>query len=281
MLTVSACAKVNLTLEVLGKRPDGYHNIASIMQAIDLCDTLTFEPHSDISLKCSVPSLNAPQNLVLRAARMLAKQSGTSQGARIYLDKRIPEAGGLGGGSSDAASALKGLNQLWGLGLSTENLAERAAALGSDVAFFLYGGTALASGRGEKITPLKPATEAWLVLLIPAIELTPEKTERLYGQTTSSIYTDGKATNRLKAHLETGRPMQPSWMFNVFEKVAFDFFPGLSVYKQRFLHAGAHSVHLAGSGPTLFTIAADQHEAHDIWHRLRGMGLSAEMARTV
>lgn len=281
MITVRSCAKINLTLEVTGKRTDGYHNIASVMQAIDLCDTLSLEPHPVIHFECSVPALNTPQNLVVRAAHMLADEAGVRQGARIRLDKRIPEAGGLGGGSSNAAAALKGLNEQWGLGLPTERLAPLAAALGSDVPFFLYGGAALARGRGEKIAPLSAAPATWLVLLLPGMAAIPNKTAGLYARITSEHYTREQATRRLKARLEKGQPPQASWLYNVFEKVAFDFFPGLPDYRQRFLEAGARSVHLAGSGPTLFTLASDEHEAHELWHRLSGMGLKAEMARTV
>lgn len=279
MLTVKACAKVNLTLEVLGKRHDGYHDIASIMQEIDLCDTVALEPHADIHLVCSLPALNTPQNLVLRAARVLAEATGCRQGAFIYLHKRIPEAGGLGGGSSDAAATLKGLNKLWGLDLPNERLAEIAAGLGSDVPFFVYGGAALAEGRGEKITPLPPTRKTDLVLLMPDLTL-PNKTASLYARISGGLYTRGEATASLRNLLDERQPMEASDLFNVFEKVAFDSFHRLLEYRERFLEAGARSVHLAGSGPTLFTLASDEHEAHEICHRLSAMGLNAEHAHT-
>ena len=150
-----ACAKINLTFEVIGKRSDGYHEIVSVMQAIDLCDVLTVEPRELLYLSCNVPELASPNNLVLKAARLMQSAAGHDQGAAISLVKGIPLAGGLGGGSTDAAVVLKRLNELWRLGLSVEKLTELAAGLGSDVPFFCSGSpTALAQGRGERVTAL-------------------------------------------------------------------------------------------------------------------------------
>ncbi len=156
-LVLKAYAKINLTLEVLGRREDGYHDIVSILQTIDLHDTLTLEPAQDMALECDQSELEGPDNLVLKAAALLREATGCHQGARLKLQKGIPLAAGLGGGSSDAAAALLGLSRLWGLGLSAEKLMPLAAKLGSDVPFFLYGGTAMAQGRGEIVRPLPPA----------------------------------------------------------------------------------------------------------------------------
>src|SRR4030042_180950 len=157
MIPLKAYAKINLTLEALSKRPDGYHEIASVRQATSLADTLTFEPAETLDFNCDVPELQTGDNLVLKAARLLKEISGYKKGARINLTKKIPLAAGLGSGSTDAAATLVGLNKLWGLNLSRAKLLELAAKLGSDVPFFLYGGTALAQERGEQGTPL-PAT---------------------------------------------------------------------------------------------------------------------------
>ena len=193
-LTLQAYAKINLTLEVLAKRPDGYHEISTILQTISLADTLTFEPSANLDFRCDVSSLKTPDNLVLKAARLLQETTGSNKGAIINLTKRIPIAAGLGSGSTDAAATLVGLNQLWELNLSLDKLTEPAAKLGSDVAFFLYGGTALAKGRGEQITPLPPAPEHWLVLLKPAIKPVPSKTAQLYSRLNPSHYTSGQHT---------------------------------------------------------------------------------------
>ena len=132
-LTLKAYAKINLTLEVLGRREDGYHDIASIMQAVDLCDTLSFEPADEITLECDIPELATDDNLVLKAAKILREVTGYGYGASVSLEKCIPSASGLGGGSSDAATTLVGLNELWGLGLTVEDLSS-----GNDHFKFFY-----------------------------------------------------------------------------------------------------------------------------------------------
>src|SRR6476469_7269340 len=168
---VSAPAKVNLFLEVLGKRADGYHEIATLMLAIDLEDELDVAPaeSGELSLTCDDPALpTGPENLVLKAASRLRAETGTSAGARIHLRKRIPWAAGLGGGSSDAAAALEGLNELWKLGLSTAALARVGSDIGSDVPFFLNGPAAWCTGRGEVVTPVKVGKPLDLVLVKPA-----------------------------------------------------------------------------------------------------------------
>ena len=137
MLTIRACAKINLTLEALGKRADGYHDVVTVMQTIDLCDELTLEPSNAVSLQCSDPALETDDNLVLRAAHLLRDRSGFEGGVKAHLRKSIPVAAGLGGGSSDAAAALAGLRRLWGLEQAVPDLQPLAAALGSDVPFFL------------------------------------------------------------------------------------------------------------------------------------------------
>ncbi len=154
MLTVLAPAKLNLTLEVLAKRQDGFHEIRSVIQAINLCDSFSFQSGDNIEFKCDLPDWIAEESLVSRAAGLLREATGCSKGATIEVSKRIPLLSGLGGDSSGAAAVLRGLNQFWGLGLSHEELLKMAWQLGSDVAFFLYGGTALVEGRGEIVTPL-------------------------------------------------------------------------------------------------------------------------------
>lgn len=281
MIALPAYAKINLTLEVLGKRPDGYHEIRSVLQTIDLADRLTFEANPEIRLVCSDPGLVSEDNLVLRAARLLSAETHCDKGALLYLEKRVPEAGGLGGGSSDAATTLVGLNQLWNLNLSRQRLASLGSRLGSDVPFLIYGGTARAEGRGEKITPLRPLPETWLVLLKPPLEPTPGKTARLYAQLIPAHYTTGDLTQRLADAVDRGKSLDASLLYNVFERVAFDFFPGLSEYRQRLIASGAASVHLAGSGPILFSLVGGEEEGQALCHRLGEQGLEAYLACTV
>jgi 4-diphosphocytidyl-2-C-methyl-D-erythritol kinase len=269
-LVLSCPAKINLTLEVLGRDPDGYHRIASVMQAISLVDTLTLEPAPGLELTCSDATLQGPDNLVLRAARLLQAQSGCRQGARLHLEKRIPTAAGLGGGSSDAAAALLGLNRLWGLGLPLEGLVEIAVALGSDVPFFLYGGTALVEGRGERVTPLPSPPTAWLVLLRPPGEL-PDKTRRLYASLGPQHYTFGDRTLALAEALRRGLGLREGTFSNAFAAVAPFIFPGWEEHRRRLVEAGARAVHLAGSGPTLFAFCEDEAQARELASRLEGL----------
>jgi 4-diphosphocytidyl-2-C-methyl-D-erythritol kinase len=281
MISLQAYAKINLTLEVLSKRPDGYHELSSVFQTISLSDTLTFEHSKALDFKCDVSELLTSDNLVPKAARLLQGTTGTSKGAIINLTKKIPIAAGLGSGSTDAAATLVGLNRLWGLNLPFPRLLELAAKLGSDVPFFLYGGTALAQGRGEILTPLPPAPDFWLVLIKPTIEPVPKKTAQLYSRLNPSHFTPGQHTQKLVTHLNHSGKIEGSFLFNVFEQVAFDFFPGLSGYRFLFIKAGARSVHLAGSGPSLFTIVPDKALGEAICNRLENEGLEAHLAQAV
>lgn len=280
-VTIVAHAKINLTLEALGRREDGYHEVATVMQTVSLADTLCFEEADQLELQCSDPSLQTEDNLVLRAARLLQRETGSDKGALIRLTKRIPAAAGLGSGSTDAAAALVGLSSLWGLGPGRERLAQLAAELGSDVAFFLHGGTALARGRGELVAPLPPLPRRWMVLLSPAIPPVPGKTGRLYSLLTPSHFTSGQFAERLIAHLGEGADLGPSLLYNVFERVAFGFFSGLEDCRSRLLRAGAESVHLAGSGPALFALVRDEAEGEAILSGLRSEGLEACLVETV
>ncbi|MBF8266772.1 MAG: hypothetical protein HW388_280 [Dehalococcoidia bacterium] len=280
MLTVKAWAKVNLTLEVLGKRGDGYHQVASVMQTIDLCDELRLAPSDQLMLSCNVASLETPDNLVLKAATLLKKQTGYSGGAEIYLNKAIPLASGLGGGSSDAAATLKALNRLWGLGLSPEELRALAADLGSDVPFFLQGGTALVEGWGEEVCPLRPLSQVYFVLLVPSLEI-PRKTATLYGHMTPEGYTDGSASLRLRRSIEGGKRPNGKLLFNAFQEVAFDLFPSLAVYRRAMLEAGAGWVRLTGTGPALYTFAASSKKALALAQRLREGGYEPYVAAAV
>jgi 4-diphosphocytidyl-2-C-methyl-D-erythritol kinase len=279
MLTVLAPAKLNLTLEVLGKRPDGYHEIRSIFQTINLCDRLNFQTSQNITLKSDMPEWTPEKSLVAKVVSLLQQTCKISQGATIEVSKRIPLVSGLGGDSSDAAAALRGLNKLWELGLSGEKLLELAARLGSDVTFFLYGGTALVEGRGEVVTPLPPFPRHWFVLVVPDIPRLPEKTKQLYASLKSSHYTDGQITQKLVDEIKAGR--EPSNIFNTFENVAFTRFSKLKVYRDHILKIGAPHVHLAGSGPTLFTLFKDKAQAEDLYIRCQQQKMKTHLVETL
>ncbi len=280
MLTVKAPAKINLTLEVLGKRPDGFHEVRSVIQAINLCDSLVFRLSDSIEFGSDNPDFVPKESLVSRAAALLQQASGCSKGAKIEVEKRIPLSSGLGGDSSDAAAVLLGLNELWPPRLKPANLLELAPRLGSDVAFFLYGGTARAEGRGEVVTPLPSLPRKWVVLLMPPLRRMEEKTRQLYGRLKPSHYSDGQITDRMVVGLTRGA-VSSSMLFNTFENVAYDFFPKLKVYKKHFLKLGADHVHLAGSGPALFTLLEDKAKAEDLYTRCKDQGMECYLADTL
>ncbi len=251
-LVVNAYAKVNLTLEVLGRRPDGYHEIVSVMQTVDLHDVVELTPADDLALECDRPELETPDNLALRAAAALRAEAGVRDGARVRLRKAIPVSAGLGGGSSDAAATLLGLNRLWGLGMSPGDLAPTAAALGSDVPFFLRGGTAMVQGRGERVRPLPGVNLEWLLIVAPAIQV-PNKTAALYAALPPSSHTAGHLTRKLEARIRGDGDVPPQLLFNAFDDVAEEAYPGIREYLDALHALGAREVHLAGSGPSLYT----------------------------
>jgi 4-diphosphocytidyl-2-C-methyl-D-erythritol kinase len=281
LLTVDAPAKINLTLEVLGKRPDGYHNIRSVIQAVNLCDRLHFKLSRTIEFKCDLPEWAVEKSLVSRTVDLVRKTTGYKNGVTIEVEKRIPLVSGLGGDSSDAAATLKGLNKLWRLSLSEEKLYELATQLGSDVPFFLNGGIALMEGRGEIITPLPPLPETWLVLMIPDIPHPPHKTEQLYTALRTNHYTDGQITERLIKEIRNGRKLNPALLFNTFENVAFERYAELAVYRDHILKIGATNVHLAGSGPALFTVVQNKAEDKDFIKRLKSQHLDLHLVQTM
>ena len=260
MITVRAHAKINLTLEVLGRRDDGYHDIASILQTVSLHDTLTFDEADDITLDCDRADLVTPDNLVLKAAHLLRDATGVLRGTAIGLRKNIPVAAGLGGGSSDAAATLLALNRLWGLELTREDLLPLAASIGSDVPFFLYGGTGRVFGRGERVQPLPPTDLEWAVILTPQIDL-PNKTAAMFSKIGPTSYTNGGLTRKLAARLSSKGDTPPQFLFNAFDDVAKETLPDLSTYWDTFHELGAREIHLCGAGPSLYAPVSTKHHA--------------------
>ncbi|HKB05408.1 MAG TPA: 4-(cytidine 5'-diphospho)-2-C-methyl-D-erythritol kinase [Gemmataceae bacterium] len=260
---VLAPAKVNLFLEVLGRRPDGYHEVATLMVAIDLADVLDFAPArpGDLSLTCDDPDLSCgPDNLVMRAAERLRTETGCTSGARIRLAKRIPRAAGLGGGSSDAAAALVGLNELWKLGLSPASLARLGTEIGSDVPFFLDGPAAWCTGRGDVVTPVPVGPALDLVLVQPAEGLS---TADVYRRVTvpASPLDGGPARVALAAgDVEAlGRALH-----NRLQEPAFALAPAVADLHCRLLDAGPAGALMTGSGSCLFALCRNPTEARRV-----------------
>ena len=279
----SAQAKINISLEVLGRRDDGYHQVVTLLHRVDLADRLRFQPADALSLKCDVPYLENEDNLVLRAARLLKEQTGYALGAAIDLEKNIPVAGGLGGGSSDAATTLTVLNRLWDLGLDGGELVEMATRLGSDVAFFLDGACALAEGRGEVVTPL-PALDGWRAVIL---QLSPVgmqgKTERLYSMLGDGDFSHGSATKSLAHKVGSGTVVIGDIAAggNAFDRAAVQIFPDLDEHRTALLEAGAGFARLSGSGPTLFTLVERGEDGGRILNRLEGRGYKAYLVKLV
>jgi len=281
MLTVQAPAKINLTLEVLAKRGDGFHEVRSVMQAVSLHDRLHFRPSREIIFKSDMPGWIAQESLVAKTVALVKETTGCAKGTEIDVEKQIPLLLGLGGDSSDAAATLRGLNQLWELGLAPGELVEMATRLGSDVVFFLYGGTALVEGRGEIVTPLPPLPHHWVILVVPSVARPPRKTAQLYAGLSASDYSDGQITQKLVAALKAGRGLEPARLFNVFDRIARAQFAGLNKYREQMINLGATDVHLAGSGPALFTLLKDKAQAEELYHRFQQQGWEAYLAETL
>jgi 4-diphosphocytidyl-2-C-methyl-D-erythritol kinase len=282
---LKAYAKVNLSFDVLGLRIDGYHDIRTVMQTIDLADELILEPADSLILEVSPRHTVPPDdNLAIQAARALQVASGCARGTRIRLLKRIPEAAGLGGGSADAAAVLVGLNWLWDLNLSQHRLIEIASTLGSDVPFFIIGGTALVEGKGELITPLPNIPARYMIILTPDISpvdhLDKSKTSYLYSLLRPEHYTNGHRTEQLLKKVVAGQDID-GLVSNTFEEVAEKAFPGLSEYKSLLLRQGATVVLLCGSGPALAAFSPSMDKAQRAFSALSKEDVRSYIIQTV
>lgn len=257
MLKKLAPAKINLFLRVLGKRPDGYHDIFSLMQKITLCDELTFAPRSGgIVLKC--PNSDLPvskDNLVFRAAESVLSYAGCSSGIEIILIKKIPAAAGLGGGSSDAAATLLAINEIYQLGLTKAVLMKLGAKLGADVPFFIFGDSAFASGIGDQLTVWENPLKLNIVLINP---LFPLSTKLVYESLNLRLTKEqiNYSIPRLSALSDITHEMH-----NDLETVSLKMHPELTELKQLLLRHGALSAMMSGSGPTVFGIFTDENKA--------------------
>jgi 4-diphosphocytidyl-2-C-methyl-D-erythritol kinase len=281
MLTLKAAAKLNLSLEVLGKRNDGYHEIKSVMQTISLFDILSFRPADNIVLSCSIRELQSENNLIFKAADALRQVSGYKGGAQITLEKQIPLQAGLGGGSSDAAAALIGLNKLWSLDIATEKLEEIASEIGSDVPFFIRGGTSLLEGRGEIVTPLPDMNKIWFVLMKPAMVIQGNKTGRLYSLIRPNQYTSGEYSGKIKNCIFGGQNLAEAMLYNVFDSVAEVAYPALESYRSMLSNSYSHNVHLAGSGPCMFTITNNESKARELRDKWNAANLQSFLVSSV
>lgn len=270
-LTLASYAKVNYTLDVLGPRSDGYHSLASVMQTISLADTLTLtrRAESGIQIECDAPDVPADRtNLAYRAAEAALNAAGRADGLRLRLTKRIPAQAGLGGGSSNAACALRGVNALLELGLSDARLRELAAGLGSDVPFFLVGGTAAVRGRGEILTPLPDGPPLWFVIVKPDINVPTPWAYAALDAIPDRV--SARATRRMEEALRSGDVERVvARMTNDFEQVVFQEHLSIALLHDELLMARAKNARLCGSGAAVFGVACDRAGAEEVARILR------------
>jgi 4-diphosphocytidyl-2-C-methyl-D-erythritol kinase len=279
---VPAYAKVNLTLDVLGKRTDGYHDLASVMQTISLADTLRLTVTEDEGIACEtdVAELRTEENLAAQAAHLLWGTLPERQrlGVRIELRKGVPAQGGLGGGSSDAATVLAALNALWRAGQDVSALQRLAAALGSDVPFFIRGGTCLIEGRGERVTPLPDAAPLWLVLAKPPVSI---PTPAVFRALTCAEYSTGEASAAAVAAIHAGQPMPEAALVNSLEPGVLRTYPEVAATREALLAAGAPLVRMSGSGPTLYAPFQTLVAAAEVYERVLAAGVRVWLCHTV
>ena len=270
MLYVKAPAKINLTLDVLYKRPDNYHEVEMIMTTVDLADRIGLEPRADgqikiISTDRFVP--NDDRNFAYQAAKLLKDTYGITEGVSIKIDKEIPIAAGLAGGSSDAAATLRGLNEMWDLNLTMDELAVHGAKIGSDVSFCIYGGTALATGRGEQIKELPAPPTCWVVLAKPKIGVS---TADVYGGLKLEGIQHPNTKQMIEAIEKQDYELVCKSLGNVLETVTFKLYPEVVTIKEQMQRFGADAVLMSGSGPTVFGLVDSETRATRIYNGLRG-----------
>ena len=277
-ITLASYAKINLGLEVLRRASGGYHQIKTILQTIDLEDKITFSLDTDLVLHESGLAKFGEGNLVLKAARLLQKATNCKLGARIQLEKNIPVSSGLGGGSSNAATTLIGLNRLWGLLLNQEKLHKIALTLGFDVPFFLYGRTALAEGHGESITPIPSVRSRHLLLVCPETTI-PAKTKTLYSSLQQQHFSSGQRIANLATKLALGEQDIGS-LYNTFNSLALEIFPKQREAVDAFKLSGAKNVTLSGTGPSIFAITDNENNTA-IVDQMRRKGFRTYLATTL
>ncbi|KPN96155.1 4-(cytidine 5'-diphospho)-2-C-methyl-D-erythritol kinase [Lysinibacillus sp. ZYM-1] len=270
MLYVKAPAKINLTLDVLYKRPDNFHEVEMVMTTVDLADRISLESREDgviqiFSTDNFVP--NDHRNFAYQAARLIKDTYGIRQGVSITIEKEIPIAAGLAGGSSDAAATLKGLNELWNLGLSIDELAELGAKIGSDVSFCVYGGTALATGRGEIIKEIPAPPNCWVVLAKPKIGVS---TAEVYGGLKVEGLQHPNTKQMIQAIETKDYELLCSSLGNVLETVTFKLHPEVVMLKEQMKRFGADATLMSGSGPTVFGLVDSEARVSRIYNGLRG-----------
>lgn len=287
----SSPAKLNLVLDLLRKRDDGYHEVEFVMQELKIHDTIQIEPvpaNTDIVLSCTDPMVPLNEkNTCYKAVQLMqeeARMRGKKiEGARIHIEKKIPSAGGLGGGSSNAAAVLKGLNQLWSLNLPKEKLAEIAGKIGSDVPFFIYGGTCIATGRGELILPIQKCPVLHLAFIVPPIKVPADKTRWIYSHFDVARVPEHPSIDAMEDAIRKKDSVAVAQaMGNVFEYLDLPAYaPAFAIIEGVQPLLGVWKSMLAGAGPTICVVCDSQKTASQLIEPFRAKGWTAFATRTV
>ena len=278
IIKLKALAKINLGLDVLGRRENGYHDVRMVMQSIYLYDNVTIEKTEETGIQISTNLYYLPldeNNIAYKAAKMLMDEFRISSGVKIVLDKHIPVAAGMAGGSSNAAAVLVGMNRLFGLGLSQQELMERGVKLGADVPYCVMRGTVLAEGIGEILTPLYPLPKCYVLIAKPAISVS---TKVVYEKLDSKeIENHPNIDAILEGLKEQDLRKVVSSMGNVLEQVTVDDYPIIDEIKKVMMQAGALNAMMSGSGPTVFGIFEDKKTAKEAQRKMRSSGLTKQI----
>ena len=275
-----AYGKINLTLDVLGQRDDGYHEIITLLQGINLYDLVHLTPQAvGIEITCNLPALASKENLAYQAANLLTKNYPQITGLRIHLEKNIPLAAGLGGGSADAAMVLWGCNYLFDLGLSLSELASWGACIGSDVPFCLYPLTAIGTGRGEKLTYLPPCPQLELLLLKPPFLVSTREVYQYLAAV--DIKKRPQINTVIKACQTANKAQIYAGCGNVLQKATFALYPQLKEWVRQIEDSGVKKVIMAGSGPTLIVFEEEKEKIAKLITRFSKPGWQVEVVRTL
>lgn len=276
--TQKAYAKINIGLDVLRRREDGYHEVKMIMQTVDICDDLTFEKSEQPGISIQTDHEDLPtdrNNLIYKAAELLMKEKGITEGVKITLTKRIPIAAGMAGGSSDAAAAMRGMNRLFAMGYTTEELQKLAVRLGADIPYCIVGGTMLSEGIGEILTPLPTPPACYLVVAKPDINVSTKFVyENLHAD---SLTCHPDIDGMIDAIREGSLQGVTDRLGNVLETVTVKEYPVIEEIKELMRQEGAENALMSGSGPTVFGIYTDQEKANQTAQEIERRGMAKQV----
>lgn len=276
-----APAKINLGLDVLHKREDGYHELEMVMSSVDLADRLTFEklPEDQIIIETNKAFLPVDKrNNVYQAAAILKERYSISEGIKITIEKQIPVAAGLGGGSSDCAAALRGMNRLWNLDLSFAELVEMGLEVGTDVPYCLYGTTSFIQGKGEIVRPLIPMPQCWVILVKPRVSVS---TRKIFQQVELKDLPHPDMRALSQAILSEDYDEMIRQMGNSLEATTIPKYPVVQQIKDRMMQYGADIALMTGSGPTVFALCRQHSRAQRIYNALKGFCDEVYLVRTL